>query len=198
MPNDHTHIPRRGAVAQPAVMSLVREITEADLERLALALPTAPPPLQKARAIHHKQAQLLAEGYSVNEVAAIVGSTAQRISLLKNDQTFAELISYYQDQRAEIEFETHRRIQNTLVDVLELAAGEIQERLSDDTARSAVALPELRKLAEFAADRTVAPPRATQQGSALPPTKIELNFGYKPQAEPKTITIEPEQNESPV
>lgn len=180
----------RGRVADPVTMEFVRGLTEADLEHLAYIPQTAPPALKRARAIHHKQAQMLAEGYSVTEVAATVGSTPSRVCLLQNDPTFNELIAYYHEQVVQVELETHRRIQGTLVDVLELAAGEIQDRLSDDAQRARVSLGDLRRIAEFAADRTVAPPRATQQGNALPPTRIELNFGYK--KEPKIIDMESE------
>jgi hypothetical protein len=149
------------------------------------------PPLKKARAIHHKQAQLLAAGHSNEEVASIIGTTSARISLLRNDPTFRELIAFYSDQSAEIELETHKRIQNTLIDVLELSANEIQQRLEDDTQRARMPLGELRRTAEFAADRSIAPPRATQQGSTMPPARIEFNFGFKSkQDETKTIDIE--------
>jgi hypothetical protein len=159
-------------------MSYVRDLTAADLARLANALPTTIPPLKKMRATHHKQAQLLALGHKPTEVARVCGTTPSRLSVLQNDPTFSELISYYQSQQSEVAIETHKRVQETLVDVLELAANEIQERLSDDTKLSRLDVSELRKIAEFAADRTVAPPRATQQGSTLPPTKISLNFGF--------------------
>lgn len=172
----------------PLVISLVRELTQADLARLGEALPTTVPPLQKARAIHHKQAQLLAEGRSNEEVASIVGTTSARISVLRNDPTFRELLALYTDQQQTLEFESQTRIHHTLVDVLELAATELQDRLIDEPTRKALPTSEIRKIAEFAGDRTIAPPRATQQGSPLPPTRIELNFGFKPKDnEIKTI-----------
>lgn len=172
--------PRRGAVAQPVHLELVRELTEADLARLPGALPVALNPIKRAREIHHRQAQLVAGGRKAVEIAAICGCTPERIHQLKLDPTFQHLVAYYQNQVSEIEYETHKRVQGKLVDVLELATDEIQERLENETARKLLPMNELRKVAEFAADRTIAPPRATQGGPALPPTKIELNFGFVP------------------
>lgn len=185
--------PRRGAIAQPVSMELVRELTADDLARLPTGLPLALNPIKWAREVHHRQAQLVAEGRKDIEIAAIVGCTAERIHQLKNDPTFQHLVAYYGDQVSEIEFETHRRVQGKLVDVLELAVDEIQIRLEDDTTRQVLPTSELRKIAEFAADRTIAPPRATQSGSALPPTRIELNFGWKQpetNSDPASTTID--------
>lgn len=184
--------PRRGAVAQPCHMEVLGEITEADLALLPGAKPINPNPIKRARAIHQRQAQLVAEGRKDYEVAALTGCTPQRIVQLKNDPTFQLLVSYWQDQDHQIEYETHRRVQGKLVDVLELATDEIQERLENDASRKLLPLGELRKVAEFAADRTIAPPRATQTGSTLPPVSIKLDFGWKqPETSNPPIDVTP-------
>lgn len=186
-------IPRRGGVAAPFVMELGRELTASDLLLLAQSPLIAVQPIKQARAIHHKQAQLIAEGrFSYAEIAAIVGTTPQRIVQLQSDPTFIELVEFYRSQHSDIEFETWARLQGQLVDVFELSLTEIQSRLSDDEVRAKLPLKELRSLAEFSGDRSVAPPRATQQGSATPPTKIELNFGFKapPEAVPEPKIVE--------
>lgn len=170
--------PARGAVAQPVVMTVLRELTLEDLARLPLAPPSGPAVIKQARAVHHRQAQLVAEGRTNIEVATIIGCTPQRISDLKKDPTFQNLMAYYSTQLVETELETHRRIQGKLTDVLELAVDELQERLEDDAKRTRLSFNELRKAAEFAADRTVAPPKGTTN-VGLPPAKIELNFGFK-------------------
>jgi hypothetical protein len=165
------------------MLSVLREITEADLARLPFALPTGAQQIKKARAVHHKQAQLVAEGRRDAEIAAIVGCTAQSIHDHRKDPTFQDLVSYYHEQQVQIEQETHARVHGQLVDILELTVTEIQTRLEGDDVRARISLSELRKTAEFAADRTIAPPRATQGGSALPPARIELNFGFKSKAQ---------------
>jgi hypothetical protein len=54
-------------------MEVTRELTAQDLARLSEAPKVTVPILQKLRATHHRMAQLLAQGKSVGEVAAIVG-----------------------------------------------------------------------------------------------------------------------------
>jgi hypothetical protein len=188
-------IPRRGLSAQNITLTLLGELTQADLARLPLKPKTSPPTLQKARAIHHKQAQLIAQGFSLAEIAAQVGSTESRLSLLKSDPTFAQLIAFYANQQDIINYEAHARVQETLVDVLELSTNEIQERLSDETVRKKIPIRELRQLAEFAGDRSIAPPKATQQGSISPPQKITLNFGFETKLKPEPQIIDMDTND---
>jgi hypothetical protein len=184
-----------GAV-RPLFIEAGRELTDEDLVALSIAPTRAIFPTKHVRAIHHRQAQLVALGRPDNEVAAICGTSSARVRDLRTNPAFADLVSYYQEQRIELDYETHLRIQGKLVDILELTTNEIQERLDDDAKRAAISLSELRKTAEFAADRTIAPPRATQQGNVTPPTKISLNFGWAPkkdqQIEAQTIDVTPE------
>lgn len=165
---------------RPLFIEPSRELTEADLTALARAPTQAIFPIKHVRAIHHRQAQLVALGRNDNEVAAVCGTSSARVKSLRTNPAFADLVAYYMEQQIELDYETHLRIQGKLVDILELTTNEIQERLEDDAKRAAMRTQELRQLAEFAADRTIAPPRATQQGNVTPPTKIQLNFGYKP------------------
>jgi hypothetical protein len=146
--------------------------------------------LQKLRATHHRQAQLLAQGLSVNEVAVIVGCTPQRLVQLQVDPTFTELVSYYQDQILSAMIEDSARLRDKIVDVGEMAVDELRDRLEDDTRRSKLPVGEIRKIAEFAMDRTVAPPKAAP-APQVAPAAITINFGtgLRPTAAPAT-TIE--------
>lgn len=171
-----------GAI-KPLFIEIGRELGPDDLKLLENSPKIQIFPIKQVRAIHHRQAQLVALGRPDNEVAAIVGTSVGRVRELRTNPAFADLVAYYQEQRLEIDFETHMRIQGKLVDILELTTNEIQDRLETESTRAAMKTQELRQLAEFAADRTIAPPRATQQGSSTPPTKIELNFGWR--AKPK-------------
>lgn len=196
-------LPKRGAPAAPLIMSVVRELGHDDILRLA-SLPKVrvqPPPIQRIKAVHHRQAALLASGKPPSEVALIVGSTAQRISQLQADPTFRELIAYYQEQIADNTIEAAQRVQGALVEISELTVIEIRDRLANDGVRGALSIDELRKLAEMAADRTVAPPRTAVQGGSVP-TNITFNIGgprQLPQAtekEPKpALVIENEEQE---
>ena len=169
-------IPSRGAIAEPLTLEVTREITHEDLRRLGEAPKVTVPILQKLRATHHRQAMLLAGGKDLNEVAAIVGCTVQRLVQLQVDPTFVELVSYYRDQTMVAMLEDNVRIQAKLVDVGEMAIDELQERLADDEARKRMRTGDVRQIAEFAMDRTVAPPKAAP-AQTLAPNAITINFG---------------------
>lgn len=164
------------AIAAPLNIEIVRALTSDDLKSLVGAPRVDVPVLQKLRAIHHRQAVLIAEGKTNNEVAAIVGSTAQRIVQLKADPTFVELVGYYQDQIITAQIEDSARLRDKLVDLSEMAVDELRDRLEDDVKRKAMPVGEVRKIAEFGLDRTVAPPKSTTTSTAQPQV-ITLDFG---------------------
>jgi hypothetical protein len=169
-------IPSRGAIAEPLLMEVERELTREDLTRLGDAPKVSVPILQKLRATHHRQAQLLAKGHSPTEVAAIVGCTVQRLVQLQVDPTFTELVSYYQDQIMSAMIQDSARLADKLVDLGELAVDELRERMEDDDKRKNMQTGNVLKIAEFAMDRTVAPPKATTNAQAAP-SAITINFG---------------------
>ena len=86
------------------------------------------PPLKKVRSIHHHVARLLAAGMKGVEISAVTGMCNSRISILKNDPAFSELVSFYEESE-----------QNAFLDVRETmitlgldAAQEIHDRILDD------------------------------------------------------------------
>src|SRR5882762_7972928 len=124
-------LPLRGALAAPLSIEVIRELTPEDLKDLLNAPRTDVPVLQKLTARHHRQAALLAEGKSNNEVAAICGTTAQRVVQLKQDPAFKNLMSYYEDQIITLQLEDSARLRDKLIDMSEMAVDEIVERLED-------------------------------------------------------------------
>lgn len=169
-------IPSRGAVAEPLVMEVVRELTPTDLALLVDAPKVNVPVLQKLRATHHRQAQLLAQGKRPTEVAAIVGCTVQRLVQLQQDPTFTQLVSYYHDQNMTSLMEDSVRLKDKLIDVGEMAVDELRLRLEDEKTRTAMKTFDVRQIAEMAMDRTVAPPK-TATPATSPPAAITINFG---------------------
>jgi hypothetical protein len=194
-------IPTRGAIAEPLVLDVVREITHEDILRLGEAPHVGVPTLQKLRHIHHRQARLLAEGRKVGEVAAIVGCTPQRLVQLQNDPAFQDLVAYYADQLMVTELEDATRLRSKLIDVGEMAVDELQARLENDALRSRMSTRDVQQVAEMAMDRTVAPPKAAPPANVAP-TAITINFGTKvgvPQApEGRTIEATVEDAEDPI
>lgn len=185
-------IPSRGAISEHLMMSVTRELTPEDLTRLDQAPKVSVPVLQKLRSIHHRQAQLLAQGKTVNEVAVIVGCTPQRLVQLQVDPAFIELMAYYHDQVMVLAMEDSARLKDKIIDVGEMAIDELRERLEDDGKRAQVSIGEIRKIAEFAMDRTVAPVKNSVP-SAPVIGQITMTFGTPIRnpdleaSEPKTI-----------
>jgi len=99
---------RKPSGGPPLVVMEVRELCEADLPAL-LAPPSANGPTSTAptvkaiRQSHHLLARLLADGRGEAEAALISGYSPSRISILKSDPAFCELLSYYGSMK-EIEF----------------------------------------------------------------------------------------------
>jgi len=185
-------IPSRGAIAEPLILEVRRELTPVDLQRAGDAPKVGTPVIQKLRATHHRQALLLAQGKSVKEVASIVGCTPQRITQLQTDPMFVELLSIYKDQMIVASLEGGQRLQAKIIDAGEMAVDELVSRLENDKDRAAMPVGEVRKIAEFAMDRTVAPPKSAPQQNTTPAV-ITMNFGtgLRPQVE-TSVTIEHE------
>ena len=185
-------IPSRGAIAETLLLEVERKLTPDDLLRLGDAPKVSVPILQKLRATHHRQALLLAEGKSLGEVAAIVGCTTQRLVQLQVDPMFQELLAYYSDQMMVNAMESGRRLQEKILDAGEMAVDELTRRLEDDGLRTTMPTDQVRKIAEFAMDRTVAPPKAAPPTNTTP-LSVTLNFGTSlrepaiARTEPKTI-----------
>lgn len=136
----------------PAVIEVTSagEILPEDLPLLDLPRPTATPsPLKRLRDRHHKLAQHLASGLSERDAAIIVGYDISRVSILKNDPAFKELLEFYRAREAE-KFdgfaEKLATVANEAVDVL-------IERLEDDEEREKLPVSQLIALAEMGADR---------------------------------------------
>lgn len=71
---------------------------------------TPVPVLQRLRHRHHLLARLIAQGTKDADVAAISGYDPSRISVLKQDPAFRELISHYKSQVDEVFISVHERL----------------------------------------------------------------------------------------
>lgn len=114
------------------------------------------PSLLKLRTRHHHLARLLAEGLSNAECQLITGYSPARISILKNDPAFADLVEYYSEQVKEVYINVHQRLAGLGLDVLE----ELQQRLEEKP--ESFTHTELRQLMETSMDRGGYGPKSTQ------------------------------------
>lgn len=121
--------PARGKRAVPLRHTYTRDLNEADV-LILIENPhrdVTTPSLLKIRTKHHQLARLLAEGVKQAEAALITGYSPTRISILKNDPAFCELIAYYSAMTEQVYLNVHER----LAGVGTMALDELQERLEE-------------------------------------------------------------------
>lgn len=155
---------RSGRAAKPLSAEFVRELSEADLMIPASQVQTAPL-LKKIRDSHHALARVLATGNSEAEASAVTGYTASRISILKADPQFKELLEFYRMQADGAVADLRARMANMGLDAIQ----ELQERMNDSPEDFSLAM--LKDIVREMADRTG---HAPQRG----PTNVtQINVG---------------------
>jgi hypothetical protein len=175
-------VPRgRGRPGAEILLAFDRELGEADL--VAAAGPKTghlqANPIKALRDHHHQLARLLASGVPNVEAAAITGYSQSRISILKGDPSFRELLAYYRELKKEIFVDAQQRLAHLGLS----AAAELQERLED--APKSFSHRELNEIMRDTLDRSgqVANPRsgALAPGGAAP-VSLTVNFVRSPNA----------------
>jgi len=104
------------------------------------------PPLKAIRNTHHRLAQLLAAGMDETRAARLCNYSPHRVSVLKSDPAFAELLTYYAS-KVEEEFDDFVTAASSLsLDFL----GELQRRLDEtpDAFKPSELLEAVRTLAD--------------------------------------------------
>jgi hypothetical protein len=152
-----------GRQAAPLVAEFVRELTPADLAMPATVTQT-PPAISKIRDSHHAVARMLATGSRDGDIAIATGYSASRISVLKADPQFQELVKFYTDTSTEVVADLRSRMAGMAIDALQ----EMSSRLNDDPEQFSVG--QLNEVVKTMADRTG---HAPQHG---PQSKTEINI----------------------
>ena len=135
---------------------ITKDLTRADLAKGATAdLGFKAPTLALIRDIHHKVAELLASGLRPIEVSRITGMSSVRISVIKNDPTFIELLKFYREGQQEEAVKDVNRLQM----LSRTAVGELQSRIEERPEEMKTA--DVLKIAAFGADRTGHGPSTT-------------------------------------
>ncbi len=145
-----------GRAAKAVAAQEVRELVPADLELLSFEKGSEAPALKRIGSRHHALARALASGVSAGEAALIVGMDISRVSILKSDPSFKELLAFYlADVNA-----AYRSMHDSLAGIAYDATQELQRRLEEEPEELSVnALLEITKLG---ADRTGHGPKSTQ------------------------------------
>lgn len=135
-----------------------RELTVEDLKQPVVGVQT-PQPLNKLRDSHHALARTLATGISEHEASLVTGYSASRISILKNDPQFQQLMEFYRQSGTELAVDMRSRMFNLGIDAIE----ELHDRLHTRPDDMSSAL--LKDIAKDMADRTGHAPKATPSGN---------------------------------
>lgn len=157
------NIRTRGRPAAEIEAEVSRELTKEDLADLDMPRP-AIAPLKTLRDKHHTLARYMAQGFSDSDISSYTGYSSSRLSVLRTDPAFAELVNHYRVNREDAQ----RRLDERLADATGTALSVLQERLEDDPDKFDNG--ELLDTLKILADRAGFGPQKTQ-------TNVNLNIG---------------------
>lgn len=118
----------RGRASVAFHAEVTRELADEDLLfRKATSVGSEARPLVKLRYQHHRLAQMLAAGIDEGEASLVTGYSISRISILKADPAFKDLLAHYIGQQKEVYADLQGRMAGFALDALD----ELQERLEE-------------------------------------------------------------------
>lgn len=148
---------------------VVGALSEEDLKlRSMTPVGVKAPAIKEIRDVHHRIAQMLASGLREGEVAAVMGYSVSRISILKDDPSFQELLEFYR--------EPFKKARITDVERLSVmsrtAVEELLQRMLDNP--ELISEKMLVEIAKLGADRTGLGPttKSVSLTAALSPADI--------------------------
>lgn len=158
MPNDIFRISGRASKPMSAVQ--VRELDEVDMALLGEEKGTSAPPLKRLSERHHALARCLASGMSEGDAAITCGYVASRVSILKADPAFIELLAFYKHDVNSKYLDMHGVLAGLSLD----AAMELRGRLEEDmeAEEKKISVGQLVELTKLGADRTGFGPQSSQ------------------------------------
>lgn len=184
--------PGKGRRPAPIVYGPPRALSETDIASMwdrqadgAKGIPR----IKTLRYNHHMLAKAVASGKSLLECSQLTGLTGSRISDLKNDPAFQELVSFYSEELHEVYVDVHQRMAAFGTSVLE----ELTERFEAEPEK--FTKRELMDLFTTMADRSIPTAKggpSPQQGLSLGGgagggLALQINFVSPATAEPETL-----------
>lgn len=138
----------------------VRELDSCDIALLGEERGVTAPPLKRLSERHHALARCLASGMADGDAAITCGYVASRVSILKADPAFQELLVFYQQDVTSKYLDMHGVLAGLSLD----AAMELRERLETDIEAEdkKISVGQLMELVKVGADRTGFGPQASQ------------------------------------
>lgn len=158
MPNDIFRVQGRASHQLSAVQ--VRELDEGDIALLQEGRGSVAPPLKRLSERHHALARCLVGGMSEGDAAITCGYVLSRVSILKADPAFKELLSFYAKDANSKYLDMHGVLAGLSLD----AAMELRGRLEDDMGadEKKISVGQLVELTKLGADRTGFGPQSSQ------------------------------------
>jgi hypothetical protein len=184
--------PGKGRRPAPIVYGPPRALSETDIASMwdrqadgAKGIPR----IKTLRYNHHMLAKAVASGKSLLECSQLTGLTGSRISDLKNDPAFQELVSFYSEELHEVYVDVHQRMAAFGTSVLE----ELTERFEAEPEK--FTKRELMDLFTTMADRSIPTAKggpSPQQGLSLGGgagggLALQINFVAPATGEPETL-----------
>lgn len=142
----------RGRAAKPVEATVVRALEPNDLILLGEEKGSQAPALKRLSERHHALARTLAAGTGESEAAIICGYSLSRVSILKDDPAFKELLAFYRDDVNRQYADFHEELAGLSKD----ATAELRVRLEEDmeAEEKKISLGQLIELTKLGADRT--------------------------------------------
>lgn len=149
-----------GRASKPMSAVQVRELDDCDMALLAEERGVKAPPLKRLSERHHALARCLASGMAEGDAALSCGYMISRVSILKADPAFQELLAFYRADVTGKYLDMHGVLAGLSLD----AAMELRERLEADMSvdDKKISFGQLMELTKLAADRTGFGPQSSQ------------------------------------
>ncbi len=157
---------------------VLRDLTTSDLALLATERGIRPTSIQRITDRHHALARCLASGMSATEAGLVTGYTGSRISILRGDPSFEELISFYTSAKAE----TVRDYQEKAAIARNVATDLLIDKMEDEPEKFSPA--DCLDVAKTFADRTGHGPKATT-------VNVNVNLGDRMKAARERAALQP-------
>lgn len=120
-----------GRAMRSTEVEIDRKLTQEDMILLDLEKGVKSSPIKKLRDSHHLLARYCAEGKGGNEISSLTGYSPSRISILRSDPAFQELIAYYKKFVEETRDTAFASAQAKLAAVNIDALDELHDRILD-------------------------------------------------------------------
>ena len=146
----------RGRKPIELMAELVRPLQASDMAGITGQRAIQAVPIKEIRSRHQALARALASGMGEGEAALVAGYAPSRVSILKADPAFQELLQFYR-KKADAEYIA---LHATLAGVAQDAVAELQRRLEDEP--DEITNGQLVEIAKLGADRTGHGPQSSQ------------------------------------